>query len=65
MREIPLPWLGRAAYWFRLGFAVVILISSLLSLTSCGVSAEEVQWQPASKYFERSLLDQIVTEIRL
>lgn len=58
----PPPWLGRAAYWFRLGFAAVILISSLLSLTSCGVSAEEAQWYPASKYFERSLLNQIVTE---
>ena len=63
-REIPPPprWLGRSAYWFRLGFAVAVLISSLFSLTACGVSAKEVQWQPASKYFEPSLLEQIVTE---
>lgn len=63
-REIPPPprWLGRSAYWFKLGFAVAVLISSLFSLTACGVSAKEVQWQPASKYFEPSLLKQIVTE---
>lgn len=63
-REIPPPprWLGHSAYWFRLGFAVAVLISSLFSLTACGVSAKEVQWQPASKYFDRSLLEQIVTE---
>ena len=49
-------------YWFRLGFAVVILIGSLLSLSACQANAKDVQWQPASKYFERSLLEQIVTE---
>ena len=63
-REIPPPppWLGRSAYCFRLGFAVAVLISSLFSLTACGVSAKEVQWQPASKYFKPGLLEQIVTE---
>lgn len=63
-KEIPTPprWLGRAVYWFRLGFAVVILIGSLLSLSACEANAKEVQWQPASKYFERSLLEQIVNE---
>ena len=62
--EIPPPprWLSRAAYWFRLGFALVVLLTSLLSLTACGVNAEEVQWQPALKYFDRSLLEQIITE---
>lgn len=58
----PPPWLGRAVYWFRLSFAVVILISSMLSLSACGANAKEVQWQPASKYFEHSLLEQIVSE---
>ena len=62
--EVPPPprWLGSAAYWFRLSFAVVVLISSLLSLVACGVNAQEISWQPGSKYFERSLLEQIVEE---
>lgn len=58
----PPRWLGSAAYWFRLSFAVVVLISSLLGLAACGVNAQEISWQPGSKYFERSLLEQMVEE---
>lgn len=55
-------WLGRTAYLFRLGFAIVVLISSLLGLVSCGVSAKEISWLPASEYFSRGLIEQIITE---
>lgn len=58
----PPVWLGRTAYLFRLGFAIVVLISSLLGLVSCGVSAKEISWLPASEYLDRGLIEQIITE---
>jgi len=55
------PGLMQMANWFRVGFALFVLLSSLLGLSGCGVQAS-VPWQAASRILPQSVLEQVLME---
>lgn len=54
-------WLMRLANRARVGFALFILLSSLLGLGGCAAQAREA-WQPANQVVPSEILEQVIEE---
>lgn len=55
-------WLKQFSWWFRIGLALFLLVSSLIGLTGCSTPNAEVPWQKASEVVPQAVLVEAITQ---